>query len=541
MNKYTVRAYVGVFVVALALAIVMGTVFGNSYTNDRESWTVEKWELTPEQKDGDYYFTFSLPEKNVAGEYVAFQTAHFEVEVTIDGETVMSLKAGNSKFNKSTGYRWNLIRLSGEDAGKEMCIRMIPTYKGLTPRHVFYYGDEVNIDKEIIAANGPRFLLANVILLIGVILLIYAFFIVDRKKADPSLVHFSIFCILLAIWSIMESPVTSILGFWPVGGMVIDHYALMVMPMAFSMYIRRIFSDKDNVVWKVYTCINGIIITLRTLLQVTTLLDLKQTLWMTQLALVLFIIFGVVMGIRELRISKPTRELKINLVCVAFMFAATILELVLFQLYNKSSIWGMLGFVVYVVVMATEMVRKSRKMLERAQEAELYRKLAYTDELTGVYNRTAFRHDMDAQIETDSKTGKRHVKPNTVFMFDLNDLKTCNDTYGHENGDKYIRMISNAVTQVFGIDGRCYRIGGDEFCVLMPDTNQNEIDNKLISLLRDVQELDRKGFVVPVSVAVGYATYDPECDENLDDTMKRADVLMYQNKQMIKKKRSVSA
>jgi GGDEF domain-containing protein len=47
--------------------------------------------------------------------------------------------------------------------------------------------------------------------------------------------------------------------------------------------------------------------------------------------------------------------------------------------------------------------------------------------------------------------------------------------------------------------------------------------------------------VVPVSVAVGYATYNPECDGNLDDTMKRADVLMYQNKQMIKKKRSVSA
>jgi diguanylate cyclase (GGDEF)-like protein len=323
--------------------------------------------------------------------------------------------------------------------------------------------------------------------------------------------------------------------------MVIDHYALMTMPTAFALFIRRVFSDKDNVVWKVFIYINAAIVVVRTLLQVTTLLDLKQTLWMTQVSLVLFVTFGVIMGIRELRISKPTRELKINLVCIAFIFAATILELVLFQLYHRSSIWGMLGFVVYVVVMSIEMIRKSHKMLERAREAELYKKLAYTDELTGVYNRTAFRHDMDAQAELDQQTGKWLVKPNTVFMFDLNDLKKCNDTYGHENGDKYIKMISQTITQIFGIDGRCYRIGGDEFCVLMPDTNQNEIDNKLVSVIRDVQELDRKGFVVPVSVAVGYAVFNPEYDENLDDTMKRADVLMYQNKQMIKKKRSISA
>ena len=116
-------------------------------------------------------------------------------------------------------------------------------------------------------------------------------------------------------------------------------------------------------------------------------------------------------------------------------------------------------------------------------------------------------------------------------------MKQCNDTYGHESGDRYIKMIADALQRVFGIDARCYRIGGDEFCAIMPNTNQNEIDHKIISLNRTVQELDRKGFVVPVSVAVGYAVYQSECDETLKDTLRRADVLMYKNKQMLKKGR----
>ena len=53
-------------------------------------------------------------------------------------------------------------------------------------------------------------------------------------------------------------------------------------------------------------------------------------------------------------------------------------------------------------------------------------------------------------------------------MFDLNDLKKCNDTYGHDYGDQYIMMASEILKKLFALDGKCYRIGGDEFCALVP-------------------------------------------------------------------------
>ena len=541
MNKWSFRGYSAVFLIAFILAVILGVAFDNTCTNLRKNREVEKWELTPEKKDGDFWFTFAVPENDVEGEAVAFRSSHVNIEVFVDGEMVYSLYAGNPKLNKSTGYQWNFVKLTKEDAGKEMSVRIIPAYQGVTPDNVFYMGDEFDIGAVICFTNGPNFLLAVLILLVGILLFVYSFFILEKERMDDSLCHFAIFAILLACWSILESPISDFLAVWPAANMVVDHYALMLMPTSFVLFIRNVFSNKNNKIWKVYLLINTVVIALRTIFQVTMLWDFKQTLWMTQLSIVLFAVIGIVMGIWEVRKSKISKQMKLTFVCLFAIFIATVLDLVSFQIFHKKSIFGMLGFSAYVIVMSVEMVKKSRKIIERAHETRLYRKLAYTDELTGAYNRTAFQQDIDSQISVDEQTGERVVTPNTIFMFDLNDLKMCNDTYGHENGDKYIKMVSEVLIRVIGIDGRCYRIGGDEFCAIMPTQSQGEIDRKLISIIREVQELDKKGFVVPISVAVGYAVYDSEHDETLEDTMKRADVLMYQNKQLIKKNRKSTA
>ena len=535
MKKYSIRIYGIVFIIAMALAVVMGTVFNNTFLNIRDAGQVEIWELIPDEREDGFYFTISIPKENAAGKSIAFHTGHVAAEVTIDGELVYSLYPGNLKLNKSTGYRWNLITLTAEDAGKEMSVRMIPAYEGVVVKNEFYYGEEFDIDKTIFVANAPRFLFAILILIIGMILLTYTCFVAKLNREEEALVHFAMFSVLLAVWSIMESPISDLFGIWPVGNMVIDHYELMVMPMAFVLFIRTVFSNEKSPIWKVYINFNMAVIVLRTVLQATTLCDLKQTLWMTQFSILFFVLIGFVMGIREIRTGNLSRRMKLNLVCFFLIFATTLIELVSFQVFHVKVISGMLGFLIYIVVMSVEMIKQSRKIVERARETEIYRKLAYTDELTGAYNRTAFQNDMNRQVKVDEETGKTVVNPNTIFMFDLNDLKKCNDAYGHENGDKYIKMVADVLIRIIGVDGKCYRIGGDEFCAIMPKTGQNEIDNKLISILREVQELDRKGFVVPVSVAAGYAVFNPECDHTLEDTMKRADILMYQNKQSIKK------
>lgn len=212
MNKNSIRIYGIVFIIALLLAVVMGTFINNTYLNTRDGQKVEKWELPSEEREDGVYFTISLPKEDVAGKSIAFHTRHVAAEVAIDGEIVYAVYPGNSKFNKSTGYRWNFVTLTAEDAGKEVSVRVIRTYEDAVVKDEFYYGNEFDIDKTIFLANAPRFLFAVLILIIGVILLVYACFIEKRNRADEALVHFAIFSVMLAVWSIMESPISDLLG-----------------------------------------------------------------------------------------------------------------------------------------------------------------------------------------------------------------------------------------------------------------------------------------------------------------------------------------
>jgi diguanylate cyclase (GGDEF)-like protein len=66
-----------------------------------------------------------------------------------------------------------------------------------------------------------------------------------------------------------------------------------------------------------------------------------------------------------------------------------------------------------------------------------------------------------------------------IVTFDLNNLKQCNDQYGHRVGDEYIINAAHIIEDNFERYGKCYRIGGDEFCVIMPDAKENSIEGAM--------------------------------------------------------------
>ncbi|MCM1237138.1 MAG: GGDEF domain-containing protein, partial [Ruminococcus flavefaciens] len=154
-------------------------------------------------------------------------------------------------------------------------------------------------------------------------------------------------------------------------------------------------------------------------------------------------------------------------------------------------------------------------------------------------NRTAYREDLEKRVEPDKSDGEEKILPTVVYMFDLNDLKKCNDTYGHDYGDKYIKMMADVLKKIFADEGKCYRIGGDEFCAWEPYTSMDAINEKLNILEHEVKELNKEKFVVEVSVSTGYAVYQEHMDGGgLYSTMKRADAMMYERKQEFKRLRA---
>ena len=122
-----------------------------------------------------------------------------------------------------------------------------------------------------------------------------------------------------------------------------------------------------------------------------------------------------------------------------------------------------------------------------------------------------------------------------VVTFDINELKGCNDRLGHRVGDKYIVDVAHRIEDLFEKYGKCYRIGGDEFCCIVEHENRCPIE-KLVDKIEAHSWAYTNGDRVFVGgVACGYSVYEPATDVSIESARERADEYMYQHKSKIKK------
>ncbi len=151
-------------------------------------------------------------------------------------------------------------------------------------------------------------------------------------------------------------------------------------------------------------------------------------------------------------------------------------------------------------------------------------KTAYSDVLTGIGNRTAFRKEL-IECEIYKNAG--------CVVADINNLKLCNDRYGHQEGDKIIADAAECISKAFEEVGKCYRIGGDEFCVLIHDV---EISSLLLALekMEELIAQKNKTRIMQLSIAVGYSIRENE-QESMEQLFNRSDEMMYDVKHQMKK------
>ena len=155
----------------------------------------------------------------------------------------------------------------------------------------------------------------------------------------------------------------------------------------------------------------------------------------------------------------------------------------------------------------------------------------YRDALTGFKNSTAYaeaKEELERQIaEGDAKFG--------ILMVDINDLKLVNDKYGHKNGNQLIVRAAKMISSVF-YRSRAYRVGGDEFVVILENADYDECEELLAQLdsLYETEYLEIGDINIPISIARGVAFYNHHIDSGVDNVFHRADELMYSNKREIK-------
>lgn len=162
----------------------------------------------------------------------------------------------------------------------------------------------------------------------------------------------------------------------------------------------------------------------------------------------------------------------------------------------------------------------------QAKEREA-RETALQDHLTGIPNRAAFEQALKHGLAEARRRGWKLA----VLFIDIDQFKSINDCYGHDQGDKVLRMVATRLQSALRQEDTACRWGGDEFlCLLLevkPQTDVSRLAKKLVSRIAEPCELN--GTVFSVKTSVGIAIF-PEDGATIDSLLKNADTAMYKAK-----------
>lgn len=165
------------------------------------------------------------------------------------------------------------------------------------------------------------------------------------------------------------------------------------------------------------------------------------------------------------------------------------------------------------------------KEQRRARDEAL--RLSRFDSLTGLYSRDYFLVEIEQEIMRAARSGRSF----SLLMFDLDGLKAANDRFGHASGDALLRAVADTLRGDIRVTDVAARYGGDEFMLLLPET---DLAGAMLVAEKVRIDIDRlglphAGLVIRTSASMGLVTY-PEDGRSSTDLMRRADLAMYEAK-----------
>ncbi|OGT34716.1 MAG: hypothetical protein A2W28_08605 [Gammaproteobacteria bacterium RBG_16_51_14] len=174
--------------------------------------------------------------------------------------------------------------------------------------------------------------------------------------------------------------------------------------------------------------------------------------------------------------------------------------------------------VAYLTTMLSSDLHYAKRMFQRLSE---------TDEMTGLLNRRGFK----AVLERNARISERYLRSYSVLMIDADNLKQVNDKFGHESGDRLIKMVCNTIKDCMRAADVLARYGGDEFIALLPETNceqSKEIGERArVAVAKASLSIQHER--VSCTVSIGIASF-PEDGENAQALLDKADNALYQSK-----------
>lgn len=530
MNKSSMKKnYILYFLACIAILLFLIFIFVNDRTSDtrqqQSAYAVSTW---TDCKAVFYMkktvLSGTITVDSSVGSVVAFYSVHQNIKFYVGGRLIYEYPVDNNNpLSESPGYCWNFVNLPYNTNDIEIIITS-PYESYLKSVPTVYIGNDFSLPAHIITKDILPFALCIIMLVLGIVLSLYHIFISRNISTSGKLLKLGLFSIFLSIWSINECSLTTLLLKNNLVTSYLSFLSLMLLCFPFAMFVQTFYEDESKI-WNWFCQVNLVQIALCLVLAFTGIADLRETVWTTHIMMVILAAIIVVQSFRLINNGIHSRTVKIHISCLFICVITLAMDMAGFYFGSgDGNTFGRIGFLTYIIALGISSARESTSLMKMGQEANAYQTLAYTDQMTGLNNRTCFNVDFAKLSENPTDIA--------VLDFDLNNLKYVNDTFGHSAGDLYINSCGTIIYEIFNGLGKCYRVGGDEFVALIEKASSIDMTHYLAMLESSVDASNRehKASKMKMQIAYGYAIYDPDTDKNLEDTYNRADKMMYINK-----------
>ncbi len=456
------------------------------------------------------------------------------IEAFVDGEPIFSYGIDRVEQNQMVGSGIFFINVPAHSGGKKLTIRIVQNEKdgttAILPIRCVPEGEQYH---ELLIEKLFIFTISVLLIGIGFVFwcngVILAFF----NRLFIRLEIIGTLAILIGIWSIANSQALSL--FSSTDNMRLIHttaeyVTLYLVPVPFGTMFISISEIKDY--WR-KVCMKGITIWVAVvfcilcLLHVSNVARFPATLNFFHVnSIVCMVVFLCVAFIHQGEHSSAEQLYLFALCLLAFVLVADVvrfdylkyLHQPQFEIITSFLPLGMMQFVILAFI--GFLVPIYDKAMTVDEKTALTR-LAYTDSLTGLFNRTKC-HEMFKLLD-------RSDNSYLLINFDVNGLKFINDTCGHQAGDKLLTVFATCLADSFGTIGRCFRMGGDEFLVIIQTDADVDIEGAM-KVLRSHAASRSRNWSFSLRYSYGIARRSDAPDGLAATVYKMSDDRMYEMK-----------
>lgn len=430
--------------------------------------------------NGDYSVSFPLG-KVRAGDALAFQTKGCGIRVLVDGKEIYSYVYPAARSYPSVrmyhsvsldeSYSYSTVTVEYvKGRNNPVILSISPPIIGNTSSNYHYFFDPY---------EWPAILLISMFFL-GLLLLVLSFLLHGYRRR--SFLLFSLLVIDITLTSFFESLISQLLVGNPLFSTFVVIFLRTLTPYLFLLLLRCNFADvkafKPNSLLSVLAVSNMLLFPLFSLLSMFSFADFNMIYLLLEPLTILFLSVAVT-AISKLKGQKAYTYLAV----IILFLVKNFVRIVLVSFTQEGIIFDVLNIILSssaFIICIFDALRRYTEENEMVVNINTLVKRSHIDTLSGLKNVNSFKLYLD---RIKDECGSYYV-----MFFDLDGLKSVNDSQGHLKGDELIRDLGAAIRNVVGVKADAFRIGGDEFIVSLATTEERP--DILYDIIRAYESMD---------------------------------------------------